>query len=231
MTHETLSEVAHQIGRSDVDDLYVAMGEGAISPETVVRELISMQGGEAGVEETLAEGVTPTRISRPSFRGVDSAVVVEGMDSGDVMVKLAKCCTPVPPDKIVGFVTRGNGLSIHRADCPNVEQLQREPERFVDVVWSDASEAVYVVQIQVDALDRQGLLSDISRVLVDNGVNLLGGNMSTTKERMSRCVFSFEMADPHHLQRILTDMRNIEGVFDAYRVTPSKKGNHRRVQG
>ena len=204
MTHETLSEVAHQIGRSDVDDLYVAMGEGAISPETVVRELISMQGGEAGVEETLAEGVTPTRISRPSFRGVDSAV---------------------------GFVTRGNGLSIHRADCPNVEQLQREPERFVDVVWSDASEAVYVVQIQVDALDRQGLLSDISRVLVDNGVNLLGGNMSTTKERMSRCVFSFEMADPHHLQRILTDMRNIEGVFDAYRVTPSKKGNHRRVQG
>lgn len=231
MTHETLSEVAHQIGRSDVDDLYVAMGEGAISPETVVRELISMQGGEVGVEETLAEGVTPTRISRPSFRGVDSAVVVEGMDSGDVMVKLAKCCTPVPPDKIVGFVTRGNGLSIHRADCPNVEQLQREPERFVDVVWSDASEAVYVVQIQVDALDRQGLLSDISRVLVDNGVNLLGGNMSTTKERMSRCVFSFEMADPHHLQRILTDMRNIEGVFDAYRVTPSKKGNHRRVQG
>ncbi|MDY5153736.1 GTP pyrophosphokinase [Actinobaculum suis] len=229
MTHESLSDVARQLGRKSVDDLYVAVGEGAVSAETVVRELINMQGGEAGVEETLAEGVTPTQIARPASRGAESAIRVRGIDSGDVMVKLAKCCTPLPNDKIVGFVTRGNGLSVHRADCPNVAQLQREPDRFIDVAWSDDSEAVFVVQIQVDALDRQGLLSDISRVLLDNGVNLLGGNMTTTKERMSRSVFSFEMADTHHLRRILADLRSIEGVYDAYRITPAKKSSKRRV--
>ena len=231
MSHDTLAEVAREAGRSSVDDLYAGIGEGDISPETVVRNLITSQGGQAGVEETLAEAVTPNRISRRrSTASTDNAVVVQGMEAGDVMVKLARCCTPVPPDAIVGFVTRGSGVSIHRADCPNVEQLQKQPERFLEVHWADDSEAVYVIQVQVDALDRQGLLSDISRALLDNGVNLLAGNMMTTKERMVRNTFTFEMADPHHLARVLADLRKIEGVYDAYRVTNSKPANQRRVE-
>lgn len=230
MSHDTLRAVANDLGRKDVDDLYAAVGEGAVSAETVVRALISSQGGQLGVEETLSEAITPTRIQhQPSSRG-DSAVVVQDMDSTDVLVKLAKCCTPVPPDEIVGFVTRGNGLSIHQADCANVTALAREPERFIDVAWAEDTQAVYLVNIQIEALDRQGLLSDISRVLSDNGVNLISGNISTTKERLARSSFVFEIADSHQITQVLRDLRRIDGVYDAYRVTASKKANDRRVK-
>ncbi|MFT0848449.1 bifunctional (p)ppGpp synthetase/guanosine-3',5'-bis(diphosphate) 3'-pyrophosphohydrolase [Actinomycetaceae bacterium L2_0104] len=229
MSHDTLRGVAQDLSRADVTELYAAIGEGAISAETVVRRLVMSQGGEAGVEETLSEAVTPTRIQHRRTASGDSAVVVQSLESSDVLVKLAKCCTPVPPDKIVGFVTRGNGLSVHRADCSNVASLRREPERFIDVAWSDSADAVYLVQVQVEALDRQGLLHDISRVLNENGVNLLQASMSTSKERVAKSHFVFEMADPRHLQNVLREMRKIEGVYDAYRVTGSKKTDNRRV--
>lgn len=230
MSHDTLRGVAHDLGRKDVDDLYAAVGEGAVSAETVVRALISSQGGQLGVEETLSEAITPTRIQhRPHSHG-DSAVVVQDMDSADVLVKLAKCCTPVPPDKIVGFVTRGNGLSIHQADCSNVLSLSREPERFIDVAWAEGAQAVYLVNIQIEALDRQGLLSDVSRVLSDNGVNLISGSISTTKEHLARSSFVFEIADSRQINQVLRDLRQIEGVYDAYRVTASKKADNRRVR-
>lgn len=230
MSHDTLRGVAQDLSRSDVTELYVAIGEGTISAETVVRRLVMSQGGEAGVEETLSEAVTPTRIQHRRTASGDSAVVVQSIESSDVLVKLAKCCTPVPPDKIVGFVTRGNGLSVHRADCSNVASLRREPERFIEVAWSDTADAVYLVQVQVEALDRQGLLHDISRVLNENGVNLLQATMSTSKERVAKSHFVFEMADPRHLQNVLREMRKIEGVYDAYRVTGSKKADTRRVR-
>ncbi|WP_273487022.1 RelA/SpoT family protein [Ancrocorticia populi] len=230
MSHDTLRGVAQDLSRNDVTELYAAIGEGAISAETVVRRLVMSQGGEAGVEETLAEAVTPTRIQHRRTATGDSAVVVQSIDSTDVLVKLAKCCTPVPPDKIVGFVTRGSGLSVHRADCANVAAMrEEEPERFIDVDWSDTADAVYLVQVQVEALDRQGLLHDISKVLSENGVNLLQASISTSQERVAKSTFVFEMADPLHLQTVLREMRKIEGVYDAYRVTGSKKGDHRRV--
>ncbi|MDD7384985.1 MAG: bifunctional (p)ppGpp synthetase/guanosine-3',5'-bis(diphosphate) 3'-pyrophosphohydrolase [Actinomycetaceae bacterium] len=222
MSHETLSGVATELGRKDLNDLYRAIGEGDVSPETVVRKLIASQGGEAGVEETLAEAVTPTQIQHRRDASGDSAVVVESMDSGDMLVKLAKCCTPLPPDRIVGFVTRGHGLSIHRADCPNVSMLKQEPERFIAVEWAKDADAVYTVQVQIEGLDRQGLLSDISRVLLDHGVNLLRVNSATSRERVARTSVVFEMGDPRHLARVLTDLRKVEGVYDAYRVTGSK---------
>ena len=230
MSHDTLRGVAQDLSRNDVTDLYAAIGEGAISAETVVRRLVMSQGGEAGVEETLAEAVTPTRIQHRRTATGDSAVVVQSLDSADILVKLAKCCTPVPPDKIVGFVTRGKGLSVHRADCANVTAMKNEErERFIEVDWSDSADAVYLVQVQVEALDRQGLLHDISKVLSENGVNLLQASISTSKERVAKSNFVFEMADPLHLQTVLREMRKIEGVYDAYRVTGSKKGDHRRV--
>lgn len=222
MSHDTLKGVAEDLNRSDVSDLYAAVGEGHLSPDTVVRKLISSQGGQDGVEETLAEAVTPTRIRATRVGPETSSVLVENLDDSDVLVKLAGCCTPVPPDKIVGFVTRGNGLSVHRSDCKNVAHMKKEPERFIPVSWSeDAESAVYLVQVQIEALDRAGLLADIARVLSDNGVNMIAGSINTSKERVAKSRFTFEMADPGHLSHVLRALRGIEGVYEAYRITGS----------
>lgn len=230
MSHDTLKGVADDLNRTDVSDLYAAIGEGHVSAETAVRRLIASQGGQAGVEETLAEAVTPTRI-RATRSGTSSGVAVENLDDSDVLVKLAKCCTPLPPDKIVGFVTRGNGLSVHRADCPNVKNLEREPERFLPVSWSDeGTSSVYLVQVAIEALDRAGLLADIARVLSEHGVNMISGNMNTNRERVAKSRFTFEMADARHLQQVLRALRDIEGVYDAYRVTGTRDTMPERVQ-
>ncbi|MDY5589659.1 MAG: ACT domain-containing protein, partial [Arcanobacterium sp.] len=156
-------------------------------------------------------------------------VVVGDIDDADVLVKLAKCCTPVPPDAIVGFVTRGKGISVHRADCPNVESLRRQPERFIDIAWDNAPEGIFLVQVQIEALDRRGLLADISRVLSDNGVNMLSGSINTSSERVAHSTFTFEMAEPHLLKHVLRELRKIEGVYDAYRVVAGKKDGLQRV--
>lgn len=229
MSHDTLRAVAQDMGREGVDALYAAIGEGGISAESVVRALIASQGGEPGVEETLAEAVTPARIRHRRGAPGESAVSVRSMDASEMLVKLAKCCTPVPPDEIIGFITRGNGLSVHRADCPNVSSLRREPERFMDVAWSSGSGAVYLVQVQVEGLDRKGLLSDMSRVLHDNGVNVISVTADANHEKVARGSFTFEMADPDHLDQILRELRKVDGVYDAYRVTGSKKAHERRV--
>ncbi|MDP9807166.1 GTP pyrophosphokinase [Trueperella bonasi] len=226
MSHETLKAVAQDFSRSDVTELYSAIGEGTISAETVVRRLISSQGGRAGVEETMAEAVTPTRIQHQQIGATSSAVIVSEMAQTDVLVKLAKCCTPVPPDEIVGFVTRGRGISVHRSDCRNMRSLRREPDRFIEIDWAeDADSNVFLVQIQIEGLDRKGLLADITRALAEHDINMLTGSMNTSNERVARLNFTFEMADPRHLQQVLREIRKIEGVYDAYRITGSEKNS------
>ncbi|MCI5826076.1 MAG: bifunctional (p)ppGpp synthetase/guanosine-3',5'-bis(diphosphate) 3'-pyrophosphohydrolase [Arcanobacterium sp.] len=229
MSHDTLGAVAHDLQLADISELYHSVGEGSISAETVVRQIISSQGGNLSVEETMAEAVTPTRIQHRREGNLSSAVVVGDIDDADVLVKLAKCCTPVPPDAIVGFVTRGKGISVHRADCPNVESLRRQPERFIDIAWDNAPEGIFLVQVQIEALDRRGLLADISRVLSDNGVNMLSGSINTSSERVAHSTFTFEMAEPHLLKHVLRELRKIEGVYDAYRVVAGKKDGLQRV--
>ena len=137
----------------------------------------------------------------------------------DILVKLAKCCTPVPGDEIVGFVTRGAGVSVHRGDCVNVKSLLSEPERMIDVEWAPSSKSVFLVQIQVEALDRAGLLSDITRVLSENHVNILSASVSTSRERLALSRYVFEMGDTTHLDRVLSAVRRIDAVYDVYRVT------------
>ena len=137
----------------------------------------------------------------------------------DILVKLARCCTPVPGDEIVGFVTHGAGVSVHRADCSNVAGLRREPDRMVDVEWSEHSSGVYLVQIQVEALDRAGLLSDITKVLTENHVNILSASVATSKARVAQSRFVFEMGDANHLDTVLSAARRVDGVFDVYRIT------------
>ena len=143
-------------------------------------------------------------------------VLVEGLDN--CLVKFSKCCTPVPGDDIVGFVTRGNGVSVHRKDCVNFPQLAQQEDRLVEVTWRPSAESVFLVNIQVEALDRARLLSDVTRVLSDHHVNILSATSTTNRDRIAISRFTFEMADPAHLGAVLKGVRGVEGVFDAKRV-------------
>jgi GTP diphosphokinase / guanosine-3',5'-bis(diphosphate) 3'-diphosphatase len=183
----------------------------------VVQRLVESVGGELGAEEDLAETLTPMRPNRP--RMGDPGVVVRGAD--DVWVKLARCCTPVPGDPIIGFVTRGSGVSVHRGDCTNVAALMQTPDRLIDVEWAPTAKSVFLVQIQVEALDRSGLLSDVTRVLSEHHVNILSATVSTTNDRLALSRFVFEMGDTVHLDRVLNAVRRIDAVYDVYRVTSS----------
>lgn len=219
MSHEALVALAHEMRFADVSALYAAVGEGQASAASVVQRLVHSLGGEPAQEEDLAEAARPGGTGRRVRTG-DPGVVVKGV--GDVWVKLAKCCTPVPGDDIVGFVTRGAGVSVHRTDCLNVEALRRQPERIVDVAWSHTSSQLFLVQIQVEALDRSRLLSDVTRVLSDHHVNILSATVSTSRDRVALSRFVFEMAEPSHLTSVLSAVRKVEGVFDVYRITGSR---------
>jgi guanosine-3',5'-bis(diphosphate) 3'-pyrophosphohydrolase len=215
MSHETLVGLASEMRFPDISGLYAAVGEGHVSAASVVQKLVDSAGGEAGAEEDIAESLTPMRPRRP--RMGDPGVVVRGVD--DVWVKLARCCTPVPGDPIIGFVTRGSGVSVHREDCNNVSGLREEPDRIVVVEWAPTQASVFLVQIQVEAIDRNRLLSDVTRVLSDHHVNILAANVSTSRERMAISKFTFEMGDPAHLGHVIAAVRRVDGVFDAYRIT------------
>jgi GTP pyrophosphokinase len=145
-------------------------------------------------------------------------VVVEGV-TGDVLAKLARCCTPVPGDEIGGFVTRASGVSVHRTDCVNYEALLEQPERIVKVHWAPTAKSTFLVAIQVEALDRPRLLSDITRVISDQHVNILSASVTTGGDRVARSRFTFEMGDAKHLDHVMAAVRNIDGVYDAFRIT------------
>ena len=179
-----------------------------------------LHGGDAGAAEDLAEGVTITgrrRAGRNTGGTADAGVVVKG--AHDVWVKLAKCCTPVPPDRILGFVTKGGGVSVHRQDCTNAASLKSQPERLIPVEWAPNAQSTFLVNIQVEALDRSRLLSDITMALSDVHVNILSASLTTSRDRVAKSRFTFEMAEAKHLDSVLRAVRSVPGVFDAYRVT------------
>jgi GTP pyrophosphokinase len=217
MTHESLMQAAVHFNHADVSALYAAVGENNLSAQAVVRRVIDLHGGDDGAAEDLAEGVTITRRPRATPASTDSGVVVKGVD--DVWVKLAKCCTPVPPDAILGFVTKGGGVSVHRRSCTNAAELNTQPERLIEVEWAPSSQSTFLVNIQVEALDRARLLSDITVTLSDAHVNILSATLSTSRDRVAKSRFTFEMADASHLDNVLRAVRSVPGVFDAYRVT------------
>ncbi|MBB6570176.1 RelA/SpoT family protein [Kribbella sandramycini] len=219
LSHETLTAVANSLRYPDVTGLYAAVGESHVSAQAVVRRLIETYGGEEGAAEDLAEGLRlpATRERRKRTARGDAGVIVKG--ATDVLSKLARCCTPVPGDEIIGWITRGAGVSVHRADCANVENLSTQPERIVEVEWAPTAQSLFLVAIQVEALDRARLLSDITRVLSDYHVNILSAALTTTRDRIAKSRFTFEMGDPTHLGHVLKAVRSVEGVFDVYRVT------------
>ncbi|WP_275001175.1 RelA/SpoT family protein [Promicromonospora iranensis] len=222
MSHETLVGVANEMNYQDVSALYAAVGEGQISSAHVVDKLVKALGGADGAEEDVAEATRPGGLTARRVRSGDPGVMLKGSDSSDVWVKLAKCCTPVPGDEIVGFVTRGQGVSVHRTDCVNLDGLRKQPERLVEVEWTQGANTMFLVQIQVEALDRSRLLSDVTRVLSENHVNILSAFVSTSDDRLAVSRFIFEMAEPAHLATVLAAVRKVEGVFDVHRITGTK---------
>ncbi|WP_026124244.1 MULTISPECIES: RelA/SpoT family protein [Nocardiopsis] len=213
---EALIALARDLRYTDVDALYAAVGEGHIGAQNVVQKLVASLGGIESAEEDIAESSLPTRAARERRRRPSggSGVVVEG--DADVWVRLSRCCTPVPGDAIVGFVTRGNGVSVHRSDCVNTRAL--DPERMVQVEWQPGEDAMFLVALQVEALDRSRLLSDITRVLSDQHVNILSATVQTGRDRVALSRFTFEMADPTHLGHVLKAVRGVDGVYDVYRL-------------
>ncbi|TFV87620.1 bifunctional (p)ppGpp synthetase/guanosine-3',5'-bis(diphosphate) 3'-pyrophosphohydrolase [Blastococcus sp. CT_GayMR16] len=215
---DALSTLAKDLRYADVTALYAAVGENHVSASSVVEKLLTAMGGSEGAVEDIAETAIPTRRSAPRrAAGGDPGVDVHGMN--DVLVKLAKCCTPVPGDEILGFVTRGGGVSVHRVDCTNAADLQSKPERLVEVEWASAPGSVFLVAIQVEALDRHRLLSDVTKALADERVNILSASVQTSRDRVAISRFTFELADPAHLGAVLQTVRNVDGVFDVERVT------------
>jgi GTP pyrophosphokinase len=217
---DAMAALSRELHFPDLSGLYAAIGEGHVSARHVVQRLVALLGGEEQAEEDLAERATPSTV-RLRRSGGDAGVVVrgDGSDLADLYMKLARCCTPVPGDEILGFVTRGGGVSVHRTDCTNAGDLQARAERLVDVAWSVSPGSVFLVGIQVEALDRHRLLSDITKVLADEKVNILSASVTTSRDRVAVSRFSFEMGDPKHLGHVLRAVRNVEGVYDVYRVT------------
>ena len=213
LSAQNLASVATALKYENVDSLYAALGEGQVSTQSVLEKIMVFVNDVEHDEETVF--VVPTR--KPTTnRETDSGVLVRG--AADILVKLAKCCTPVPGDAIVGFITRGNGVSVHRDDCPNVKGFDGELERMIEVEWAGSSSTVFRVHIQVEALDRGGLLSDITRVLSEHHVNILTATVQTDSQRLATSRFVFEMSDTTHLDRVLSAVRRIDAVYDVYRV-------------
>ena len=212
---DVIVKLAHELRFGDVESLYAAVGENHISAQSVVEKLTASLVEEDDIVEPFQ---IPTRnISADRKRSDNSGVLVRGDD--DVLVKLARCCTPVPGDKIVGFVTRGSGVSVHRIDCKNVLDLEQQPERLMDVSWAENSKSLFLVNIQIEALDRGGLLSDVTRVLAEHHVNILSASVSTRSDRVALSRFVFEMGDPSVLEHLLNAVKRIDAVYDVYRVS------------
>jgi guanosine-3',5'-bis(diphosphate) 3'-pyrophosphohydrolase len=215
------AEVARNLSYKNAEALFRAVGEGHLAASTVAQQVVN-ELTEVEEEPTEVEEPTPSASPIRIGQGRGDDVTVEG-DSG-MLVKLARCCTPVPGDDIVGFVTRGRGVSVHRADCSNVADLDRQPERFVPVDWSGEVTANFLVSVQIEALDRKHLLRDITAVLGDLHINITSAQVATRKDRVAVLRFSFELGDPTHLDYALRSVRRVEGVYDAYRVVPQSNG-------
>jgi len=208
-----LLELAHDLHYPDIDALYSAVGDGHVSSASIIEKLVAAMGGEDSHPEETLEKIP---IGVPTTRRSSTSVEVEGV--GDVLVKLARCCTPVPGDEILGFITKGSGVSVHRSDCVNSDDLRdNQSERIVKVRWLAGAGSLFLVNIQVEALDRARLLADVTRALSEQQVNILSASVSTSKDRVAISKFTFEMADATHLDSVLSAVRTVEGVYDVYR--------------
>jgi GTP pyrophosphokinase len=213
MNQESVANAAAILRLPGVDELYQAVGEGHVSTQSVIEKIVGSLNSSEDTDEDLYQSST---LNRAPTRTSESGVLVRGAD--DILVKLARCCTPVPGDEIVGFVTRGTGVSVHRGDCSNIGSLLEHPDRIIEVEWAPTKGSVFLVHIQIEALDRSGLLSDVTRILSEHHVNILSATVNTSDNHLAISRFVFEMGDVTHLDRVLNAVRRIDAVYDVYRV-------------
>ena len=216
-----LAQISSSLNYTDLDSLYVALGQHHVSGASIAAKVgRQLRGGDPEVSDQQLSTSLNTR--RSSVYSDSVGVHVDGLD--DVMIRLAKCCTPVPGDEIIGFVTRGRGISVHRADCVNALGLQKsESTRLVDVDWDHAATGLFLATVEVKALDRTGLLRDVSATVGDHHVNILSCAATMGSDRVTKMRFDFELGDPSHLGAVLRSIKSIDGVYDAYRVLPGVK--------
>ena len=227
LTPEALVGVADDLNFPNADAVFAAIGDGQVSTQNVISHLVKDAGADE-VDEEVEQEVLPLKPMERKASSSSTGVSVKGV--GDVWIKLARCCMPVPGDNIIGFITRNQGVSVHRTDCQNMIDLKnKQPERVVEVEWT-STKGLFMVKIQVEALDRRNLLSDVTRVLSDHGVNIISGTIATGSDCVATSQFSFEMADPQHLNSLLAAVRKIDGVFDVYRITGAKESAEPRLR-
>ncbi|RMH75832.1 MAG: bifunctional (p)ppGpp synthetase/guanosine-3',5'-bis(diphosphate) 3'-pyrophosphohydrolase [Actinomyces sp.] len=219
MKDKRLVEVAEQLNYTDLDALFAAVGEGHVSGASVADRLVRLLQAETSAPEVDTEVLPTTARRRGGRRRTQAGVHVEGLD--DIMIRLSRCCSPVPGDEIIGFVTRGRGVSVHRADCLNAATLSAEqPDRLIEVEWDTDYDGSFTTTIEVRALDRPSLLRDVSSVLSDHNISILSANVDTGDDRIARMVFEFELADVAQLDSLLSSVLGVESVYEAYRVMP-----------
>ncbi len=210
-----LLAVAEELGFNDLEHLYGAVGDGRVSAKTVVGRLERRSEPEPDdTSEMLGLLVDPAKRRTRAVSGV----IVEGLD--DVLVNLARCCAPVPGDPIIGFVTVGRGVSVHRTDCANTGSLEGRPERLIEVAWAPNQAESFLVWVQVEALDRARLLRDVTSVLSDHGANIHTSSSIAGRDRVAFLRYEIELSDPAQLERVLADLRVVDGVYEAYRLVP-----------
>jgi GTP pyrophosphokinase len=211
-----LAQVIRDSGFKKAEDFYVALGSGKLQSGATVNKVIQRLKTDHAVEE--APVVTKTPKERNAVSGSDIGIVVEGVE--DVLVRLAKCCTPVPGDAIVGYISLGRGITIHREDCPNVKALKKQPERFTPVEWDGGGTTSFRVQIAVSSWDRPRLLEDVARTFAEHGANIVsyGG---VVEDQLAKNWYTVEIGDVESLRSLMNSLRGVDSVFDAFRVTPN----------
>lgn len=226
LTPEALVGVADDLNFPNADAVFAAIGDGQVSTQNVISHLVK----DAGADEVDEEVEQEVRREAPGTKALQQLHRRVRQGRGRCVDQAGRCCMPVPGDNIIGFITRNQGVSVHRTVCQNMIDLKnKQPERVVEVEWT-STKGLFMVKIQVEALDRRNLLSDVTRVLSDHGVNIISGTIATGSDRVATSQFSFEMADPQHLNSLLAAVRKIDGVFDVYRITGAKESAEPRLR-
>ena len=221
---ETMRTVADSLNYADVDALFAAVGEGHVSPKAVAARITrELTDGDPDREEHVSTTATKPKQRRREGKPA-AGIHVEGLDG--VLVRLSRCCTPVPPDDIIGFVTRGRGVSVHRSDCANGQSLSEgNIERIIEVEWDIDRVGSFVASVQVEAFDRERLLGDVTAVLADHHINIVHSETRTGRDRVCQMQFEFELGDPSHLESVLSALRGVDSVYDAHRSLPTSQQN------
>ncbi len=210
---QVLAEVAADLGYPSIEGLYVSVGEGGIGGNAVMSRLLRLL--DEGEDDDEPDLLAPPKMPR-SMRHHGTGIIVEGLD--DVLVRIAQCCAPVPGDDIVGFVTVGRGVSVHRSDCTNMSSLGDQPDRLIDVNWAPERIGAFAIWVQVESLDRSGLLRDVSAAITDMGGNIVASSSASGKDRLAVLRYAVELSDPAQVSTLIAALKSVDGVYEAFRI-------------